>query len=67
MEVLSKVISLNLRRVGTQMLYTEAFVRLPMILKTPVVANIIVGVKEEHGRAYYSAETAGERITASND
>ena len=28
---------------------------------------IIVGVKEEHGRAYYSAETAGERIAASND
>ena len=28
---------------------------------------IIVGVKEEHGRAHYSAETAGERIAASND
>ena len=28
---------------------------------------IIVGVEEEHGRAYYSAETAGERIAASND
>ena len=41
MEVLSKVISLNLRRVGTQMLYTEAFVRLPMILKTPVVAILL--------------------------
>ena len=32
---------LEFRRVGTQMLYTEAFVRLPMILKTPVVAILL--------------------------